>query len=33
MSDDEWEEQLNDERQEWIDNKMFEINDIDLDIE
>ena len=33
MSDEEWEEQLNDERQEWIDNKMSEINDIDLDIE
>lgn len=33
MSDEEWEEQLNDEKQEWIDNKMSEINDIDLDIE
>lgn len=33
MSDEEWEEKLNDEKQEWIDNKMSEINDIDLDIE
>lgn len=33
MSDEEWEEQMNDEKQEWIDNKMSEINDIDLDIE
>lgn len=33
MSDEEWEEHLNDEKQEWIDDKMSEINDIDLDIE
>lgn len=32
MSQCAWEEQLND-KQEWIDNKMSEINDIDLDIE
>jgi len=33
MSDEEWEEKLNDEKQEWIDNKMSEITDINLDIE
>ena len=33
LSDEEWEEQLEEEKRDWIDNKMSEINDIDLEIE